>query len=288
MKKIGIIPNFTKDKDMNLTKKIISWIEDHGGKVLLNEVEAKKVHRQDLAYKSYKMYKESDFIIVLGGDGTLLGVARKVAWYETPILGVNLGRLGFLTEVELGDLYIALEKIFAGEYTIEKRMMLEAVVINNNVQVETFYGLNDVVISKGAFLRMIRLKTYIDDHYLDSYSADGIIISSPTGSTAYSLSAGGPIVNPKNSLLIITPISPHTLHARSVIISDKEKVCIELENEDNEGMLTIDGQQGYRLKKEDKVVVSKADFCANFIKLNNITFYDVLRKKLSEMIINKE
>ena len=201
---------------------------------------------------------------------------------------MNLGRLGFLTEVELENLYTAMEKIFAEEYTIEKRMMLEAAVINNNVQVETFYGLNDVVISKGAFARIIRLKTYIDGHYLDSYSADGIIISSPTGSTAYSLSAGGPIVNPQNSLLIVTPISPHTLHARSIIVSDKEKVCVEVEGGDNEVVLTIDGQQGYKVKNEDKVVVSKADFYANFVKLNNRTFYDVLRNKLSEMVINKE
>lgn len=288
MKKIGIIPNFTKDKDMQLTRKIINWIEGHGGQVLLNEIEAEKINRKDLAYKSYKMYKESDFIIVLGGDGTLLGVARRIGWYETPILGVNLGRLGFLTGVELRDLYTAMEKIFAGEYTIEERMMLEAVVVNNNVQVETFYGLNDVVISKGAFTRIIRLKTYIDGHYLDSYSADGIIISSPTGSTAYSLSAGGPIVNPQNSLLIVTPISPHTLHARSIIISDKEKVCVEVEGGDNEVILTIDGQEGYKVKNEDKLVVSKADFHANFVKLNNRTFYDVLRNKLSEMVINKE
>src|SRR5690554_3912990 len=172
MKKIGIIPNFTKDKDMKLTRKIIKWIEENNGQVLLNEIEAEKVDRCDLAHKSYKMYKEADFIIVLGGDGTLLGVARRVGWFGTPILGVNLGRLGFLTEVEISDLYYAMEKIIAGEYTIEKRLMLEAVIVNNNVQVDTFYALNDVVITKGAFARIVRLKTYIDDQYLDTYPAD--------------------------------------------------------------------------------------------------------------------
>src|SRR5690554_1283742 len=126
---------------MKLTKEIIEYIERRGGQVLLNEIEANKVNRKDLSHKSYKMYKESDFIIVLGGDGTLLSVARRVGWYETPILGINLGRLGFLTEVEINDLYGALEKIFSGDYYIEKRMMLEAAIVSNNVQVDTFYGL---------------------------------------------------------------------------------------------------------------------------------------------------
>lgn len=288
MKKIGIIPNFTKDKNMNLTKEIIQWIERNNEQVLLNEIEAKKVKRLDLARKDHEVYKESDFIIVLGGDGTLLGASRKIAKYETPILGVNLGRLGFLTEVELQDLYSVMEKIFAGDYAIEKRMMLEAIVINKGVPVETFYGLNDVVLSKGTFERIIRLKTYVDANYLNTYSADGIIISSPTGSTAYSLSAGGPIVNPQTNLLIITPISPHSLYARSVIVSEKEKVSIEVENENNAVVLTVDGQQRYKLSNGDSIVVNRADFDVNFIKVNNVTFYDVLRKKIIEMAINNQ
>lgn len=286
MKKIGIVPNLTKDKNMNLTKEIIGWIEQNNGQVLLNEIEAKKINRMDLAYKDYEVYKKSDFIIVLGGDGTLLGATQKVGKYETPILGVNLGRLGFLTEVELQDLYSVMGKIFIGEYTIEKRMMLKAVVLNNGALVETFYGLNDVVLSRGAFTGMIRLKAYVDANYLNSYSADGIIISSPTGSTAYSLSAGGPIVSPQNNLLIITPISPHSLYARSVVVSDREQVSIEVENGDNDIVLTIDGQQRYKIKNGDRIIVNRANFDANFIKVNNITFYDILRKKIIEMATN--
>lgn len=273
---------------MNLTKEIIQWIERNNEQVLLNEIEAKKINRLDLAHKDHEVYKESDFIIVLGGDGTLLGASRKIAKYETPILGVNLGRLGFLTEVELQDLYSVMEKIFAGDYAIEKRMMLEAIVINKGVPVETFYGLNDVVLSKGTFERIIRLKTYVDANYLNTYSADGIIISSPTGSTAYSLSAGGPIVNPQTNLLIITPISPHSLYTRSVIVSEKEKVSIEVENDNNNVVLTVDGQQRYKLSNGDSIVVNRADFDVNFIKVNNVTFYDVLRKKIIEMAINNQ
>lgn len=285
MKKIGIIPNLTKDKDMKLTRKIIKWIEENNGQVLLNEKEAEKINRKDLAYNNNKMYQEADFVIVLGGDGTLLGVARSVSQFGTPILGVNLGRLGFLTEVEISDLHSAMEKIIADEYFIEERMMLEAIIINNKVEANIFYALNDVVIKKGSFARIVRLKTFVDDKYLDTFPADGLIIASPTGSTAYSLSAGGPIVNPKNSLLIITPISPHTLNARPVIVSDQEKIRIEIEGENNEIVLTIDGQHGYKLKEGDSVLIKKADFHAKFIKVNNKTFYDVLRKKLAERCI---
>ena len=282
MKKVGILPNITKDKDMKLTKEIINWIEKNNGQALLNEIDGKRLDRCDLAYKNHEMYQKADFIIVLGGDGTLLGVSRRIGKFSTPIFGVNLGRQGFLTEVEINGLYPALENIMAGKYTIEKRMMLEAVVMNNNVPRDTFFALNDVVIAKGDFARIVRLKTYVDDKYLDTFPADGLIVSSPTGSTAYSLSAGGPIVNPQNDLLIVTPISPYTLHARSIIVSEKEKIHIEVEGDNNEIILTMDGQEGYILEKGDSILVGKADFYANFIRLNNRTFYDVLRNKLAE------
>ncbi|MCR1898004.1 NAD(+)/NADH kinase [Irregularibacter muris] len=285
MKRVGIIPNFTKDKNLDLTKKIIQWIEQHDGEVLLQKIDAEKIHRKDLAYKADEIYAYADFIIVLGGDGTLLGVSRRVGKNETPILGVNLGHLGFLTEVEIGDIYQALENIMADHYALEKRMMLEVAVFNNNKLVKTFFALNDVVITKGAFARIINLKTFIDNNYLDTYPADGLIISSPTGSTAYSLSAGGPIVDPKNSLLIITPICPHRLNARSVIISDREKIRVEIEDRKNDILLTIDGQEGYKLQDEDDIVVKKAEFSANFIRVNHRTFYDVLRNKLAERTV---
>lgn len=287
--KIGIIPNITKDKELQITKDLVNWIEKQESKVLLNEIEAKKINRLDLAYKSQYIYENADFIIVLGGDGTLLGVARRVAKSQTPILGVNLGRLGFLTEVELKDIYNVLEKVLQGEYSIEKRMMLEACIIRNNREEKKFFALNDVVISKGSFARIVNLKTYVDDHYLDTYLADGLIISSPTGSTAYSFSAGGPIVNPKNNLLIITPICPHTLNSRPIIISDKEKFSVEIQEDYNEIILTIDGQEGHILKSGDIVFVKKGDFFTNIIKANNRTFYDVLRNKLADRIVlNKD
>jgi NAD+ kinase len=281
MKKVGIIPNLSKDSNLEFTSKIIGWVEEQGGKVYLNEIAANKMGRMDLACRASTMYKEVDFVIVLGGDGTLLSVARQVAWHETPILGVNLGHLGFLAEVEVKNLYSALEKVMKGQYMIEKRMMLEASVIKDNIQAETFYALNDIGITKGSFSRIVKLKTYVNNCLVDIYSADGLIVSSPTGSTAYSLSAGGPIVNPSMSLLIITPICPHTLNARSIVISDKEKVRVEVEDNYHDTMLTIDGQQGYKLKGGDVIIVSKADFYANLIKITDRCFYELLRKKIS-------
>lgn len=286
--KVGIIPNLNKTTSLDIAQQLIGWLENKGVRVLLNEITANELQRQDLAEKPSEIYRDSDFIIVLGGDGTLLSVARQVMWYETPILGVNLGHLGFLTELEVENLYQGLEKIERNDYDVERRMMLEAVVIKNNMITETFSALNDVVITKGSFSRIIHLRTFIDHHYIETYPADGLIISSPTGSTAYSLSAGGPILSPDVSAMVITPISPHTLNSRSIVISDKEQVRVEVVGDQNDVMLTIDGQQGYKLKTGDVVLVRKADFTANLIKLRDRNFYEVLRTKLNERVCYKE
>jgi len=286
--KIGIIPNLNKQNSLKIAYQLIEWLEQKGVQVLLNEITANEVQRTDLAAKSADIYKTSDFIIVLGGDGTLLSIARQVMWYKTPILGINLGHLGFLTELETDNLFSGLERIKNGEYSVEKKMMLEAVVIKNNMITETFCALNDVVITKGSFSRIIHLKTFVDNHYIETYSADGLIISSPTGSTAYSLSAGGPILSPDLSGMVITPISPHTLNSRSIVISDKEQVRVEVIGDQSDVMLTIDGQQGYRLKTGDVIQVKKADFSANLIKQRDRNFYEVLRTKLNERSCSDE
>jgi NAD+ kinase len=280
--KIGIIPNLNKPQSINTAHQLIEWIEDKGAKVLLNEITASEVQRPDLAMRSSDIYKDADFLIVLGGDGTLLSVARQVTWYGTPILGVNLGHLGFLTELELDNVYEGLEKIRQGEYREDRRMMLEAMVIKDNMITDSFIGLNDVVITKGSFSRIIHLKTSVNNRYIETYPADGLIVSSPTGSTAYSLSAGGPILSPDVNCMVITPISPHTLYSRSIVISDKQEVKIEVVGNQNDVMLTIDGQQGYKLKSGDIVIVKKAEMTANMIRLKDKDFYDILRTKLSE------
>ena len=279
---IGIIPNLQKASSLEVAKELIKWLEDRGSKVLINEITADEVGRPDLAHRQSEIYKNSDFIIVLGGDGTLLSVARQILWQQTPILGINLGHLGFLTELEQGNMYEGLDRIRNGEYRVEERMMLEAVLVKNNMITDNFWALNDIVISKGSFSRIIQLKTYINHSHIETYSADGIIISSPTGSTAYSLSAGGPILSPDVAGMVITPISPHTMSSRSIVISDKEEVKVEVVGDKNEVMLTIDGQQGYRLNAGDIIIVRKSEFSANMIKLRDKNFYDVLRTKLNE------
>lgn len=280
--RIGIIPNLNKEASLETARQLIEWLKKKGVQVLLNEITAREVQRPDLAMKAADIYKNANFVIVLGGDGTLLSVARQVAWYKTPILGVNLGHLGFLTELEMDNLYAGLEKIENGEFRVEKRMMLDALLIKNNMITETFCALNDVVITKGSFSRIINLKTFVNDHYIETYSADGLIISSPTGSTAYSLSAGGPIISPDVGGMVITPISPHSLHSRSIVISNKEQVRVEVVGGQSDVMLTIDGQHGYKLKAGDIILVREADFATNLIKDKNKSFYDVLRTKLNE------
>ncbi|MDI6602266.1 MAG: NAD(+)/NADH kinase [Thermoanaerobacteraceae bacterium] len=282
MKNIGVISNIQKDVELQTTIATVKYIEEMGCFPLLNEFMAYKIGRKELGLKLWEIYKTCDLIVVLGGDGTLLSVARQCAPYGKPILGVNLGHLGFLTDVEVGELYTALNKCINGDYTIDERMMLEAVILKNEVEMETYTALNDIGITKGSFSRMIHLKTYVDDEYVDTYSADGLIISSPTGSTAYSLSAGGPICTPNIELLIITPICPHTLYSRSVIVSQESTVKITILDENQDIMLTVDGQQGYKLNMGDEVVVRKSQYHTMLIKTSGKSFFDVLRTKLKE------
>jgi NAD+ kinase len=214
-----------------------------------------------------------------------LGVARQILWLQTPILGINMGHLGFITEIETEDVFCSLERILKGQYKIEERMLLEAIVIKDDVQVETFYCLNDIGITRGTLSRIITLKTFIDNNYVDTYNADGLLISTPTGSTAYSLSAGGPIVSPKVNVILMTPICPHSLSSRSIVVSQNETIQVEVVDNYQDVYLTADGQQGYKLKDGDKVIIKRAPFSARLLKVSGRSFYDVLRTKLKERTI---
>ncbi|NLM43142.1 MAG: NAD(+)/NADH kinase [Clostridiales bacterium] len=288
MSRIGIIPNLSKDNNLHLTESITKWLLDNNQEVLINNGIAIKLGKPELGTKNEDIYMNSDFIIVLGGDGTLLNIARQSAYYEVPLFGINLGHLGFLTEVEAEEMFPALEKLIKGEYEIEKRMMLEATVETDNIQKEKSVALNDIGITKGPFSRIIRMGIYINDDFVDLYSADGVVISSPTGSTAYSLSAGGPIVSPDVEVMIVTPICPHILHSRSIVVSNNDEVKVEVCNNNNEVMLTVDGQQGYKLKAGDIVTVRQAQCYTNLVKLRDRNFFQVLRKKISEKWDSKE
>lgn len=282
MNSIGIIMNFEKSEALSITRQIAEWLEKHGKTVLVTDPGSDAADGGMNVCSESEMVEKADCIIALGGDGTLLSSARVIAGLDIPLFGVNLGQLGFLTEIEQPDIPPALEKLISGSYDIEKRMMIEARVSRNGEEICAFYGLNDAVITKGAFARLIRLKTFVNNEFVDIFPADGLIISTPTGSTAYSLSAGGPLVSPDLELMIVTPICPHTLYARPLVIDRDSIVRVELQSTQAEVMLTIDGQSGFQLEPFDEVIVRKAPFYARFLKLNQRSFYEILRTKLKE------
>lgn len=281
MKVFGIISNLTKDSNLEVTLSIIDWLEKRSFKVLVPEITGLKLNRKDLGVCKSDLYNNADILIVLGGDGTLLGVAREVAPYNIPIFGINMGTLGFITEIEKEDTFSSLEKIINGKYTLEERNMLEAKVIENGLESESFYALNEAKISGGSLSKMIKMNTFVDDLLLDRCVADGLLISTPTGSTAYSLSAGGPIISPEVSVILITPLCPHTLYSRPIVISDSKTITVEISESKDEAFLICDGQQSKKISSTDKVIINKASYKVKFIKLLNRSFFDVLRSKLN-------
>jgi NAD+ kinase len=248
---------------------------------MLTEEAASKLCRPELGHLFQDIFKKSDFVIVLGGDGTILGTARQASEYETPILGINLGHLGFLAEIEVKDIFKSLEAVFNNEIGIEKRLMLQASICKNGSS-KDFTALNDVVITRGTLSRIVALKIYIDNSFVTSLRGDGLIIASPTGSTAYSLSAGGPIVSPALSAITLTPICPHSFSNRSIVISSSETVRVDLIGDDSDAYLTIDGQVGNKIEGGESIIIKKAKHTTNLVKLYNSSFYDVLREKLTE------
>jgi NAD+ kinase len=280
MKKIGLIANLEKENVPELIKKTIDWLRVRNCKPLLAPPAARALGFPE--YSVQEVGEEADCLVVVGGDGTLLGSARKVAPQGIPILGVNIGRIGFLTEIDAPDLFAALDRLLAGEYRIDARMMLEARVYRQGKCVEQSIALNDAVVTKGAFARLIFLETFVGDEYVATYPADGLIVATPTGSTAYSLSAGGPLVSPEVDLMLVTPICPHSLWARPLVIRADRKVRINVNSQKEEVMLTMDGQRGFRLEEHDVVVVTRSPFQARFIRIKNKSFYYLLRKKLGE------
>lgn len=280
--KLGIIPNLLKDNNLDITKSIIEWFKDKDIELVLESDIAIRLNYKNEGCSRKEMYSSCDVVIVLGGDGTILDIARQSSRFGTPLFGINLGHLGFLAESEISDMYVSLEKLIKRDYNIEKRMMLEASTEGCRNELKELIALNDISITKGMFSRMITFSVYINNNFFEFYSADGIVISSPTGSTAYSLSAGGPIVSPELNLLIITPICPHTLHNRSIVVSEKDEVKIEICKENSEIMLSVDGQNSYKLDPGMAIKIRSSSCITNLVKLNKRSFFDVLRRKISE------
>jgi len=285
MKRIGIIAKQNKPEAVPIVRSLVEWlrpkkievfIEEGMGKLVqppLTGPQLNSVEREDIP-------RHVEMIIVLGGDGTLLSVARLVRDYAVPILGVNLGGLGFLTEITLKELYRVLERVVQGDFTTDERVVLNASVIRRGERMAEFIVLNDAVINKGALARIIDLETTINGEYLTTFKSDGLILSTPTGSTAYNLSAGGPIVHPSLHCIIITPICPHTLTNRPIMIPDDVEIRAMLKTKQQEVILTLDGQQGFPLEFEDVVEVKKAEGRILLIKSPYRHYFEVLREKL--------
>lgn len=219
----------------------------------------------------------SDIIITFGGDGTILSAARMVGRSQVPILGVNLGKLGFMAEVSLDELESIIGDIVGGKFVTEERMLLKTTIEKSN---EEFFALNDIVIDNGSSSRLIDVSVYVDDDFLVSFSGDGIILATPTGSTAYSLAAGGPIVGPSTGVIVIQPISPHSLSARTVIVPDSTHVRIVVEHHSNEARVTADGQMVRTFAPPMNIHIGKAAHTIRLIKRTDRSYYDVLREKL--------
>jgi NAD+ kinase len=279
MKKIGIIA-----KDIpaarNAAKKLTAWLESRGKKVFIDNDTAAAIKKQ--GYDRAEIPALVDMLIVLGGDGTLLSAARHVAdaSANVPIFGVNLGSLGFMTEVSLDELYSNLEKAIAGKLETEDRIMLVISVIRNGSRLARYRVLNDAVINKGALARMMELKISVNDDFLTTLRADGLIVATPTGSTAYSLSAGGPIIYPTVHCFVVTPICPHTLSNRPIALPDDVVVSVSLISQSEEVTLTLDGQIGFPLAPLDIVEIKKSRYKMKMIKHPTKSYYEILRTKL--------
>lgn len=280
MKQVGIIANYRKKNPILLARELVRLFAKKGIDVYAPEEEGRFLGLDSRSVEPGWCNKV-ECVIALGGDGTFLRAARYMAPYGVPILGVNLGTLGFLTEIEVGEVEEAMLRLIAGKYRLESRMMLEAQVIRAGKTIDTFVGLNDVVVNKGPLARLITLEAYLEKEYVTTYKADGLILASPTGSTAYSLSAGGPIVYPEVEVVILTPICPHTLEARPMVIPSHKTVRVVIVNQ-HDSMLTIDGQHGFELHNGDQIIVRKANYYAKLIRIKEQSFFNILRVKLND------
>jgi NAD+ kinase len=279
MKKIGII---AKDipAAQKASKKLASWLEARGKKVFIDRETAAAIKMR--GYEPDEIPALVEMIIVLGGDGTLLSAARLVAdaHADVPIFGVNLGSLGFMAEVSIDELYGNLEKAIAGKLVTEERIMLTASVLRQGKRIAQYRVLNDAVINKGALARMMELRVSVNDGHLTTLRADGLIVATPTGSTAYSLSAGGPIVHPTIHCFVLTPICPHTLSNRPIALPDSVVVTICLTSLSEDVSLTLDGQIGFPLEPNDVVAIKKSQFRMKLIKHPTKSYFEILRTKL--------
>lgn len=278
MNRVGIICKSGRTEPVELVRVLLPWLHEKNCEAYLEAAVA-----SDIGVKGYereKIPQLAEMIVVLGGDGTILSVARLIAGKDVPILGVNLGGLGFITEINKHEIFSVLEMAIRGDCPVEDRMMLNAVVFRESAEVGSFTALNDAVINKGALARIIEMETFVNDCYLTTYRADGLIIATPTGSTAYSLAAGGPILYPTLRSVVITPICPHMLTNRPIVLTDDSTVRIALKSASESIYLTVDGQVGLEVKQGDVIEVRRSVFTTRMFAACGHDYFNLLRTKL--------
>jgi NAD+ kinase len=277
--KIGMVANIEKAKMAQHARSLKAWLEEKKVEVFLGaEIAGKMGIPGGLTWD--ELARKSQLLVVLGGDGTMLRAARHIAKYDVPILGINMGSFGYLTEVNLNEMHSTLELILRGKFEVKKRMMLSVAIKHGKTITGVGDVLNDVVINRGNLSRMIELETAVDAEYLTTYKGDGLIISTPTGSTAYSLSAAGPIVFPEKDLIIINPICPHTLTNRPIIFPEDAGLDVTLWSKEKGATVTLDGQESYRLSSGDAVMIKKSKFVTKLVLSPHRSYWEILRSKL--------
>ena len=281
MKNIAVIPNMEKDPSLAATKRIAGEIISRGGTVLV-PCEAGGDIDGAARVPTDEIFGSAELAVVLGGDGTILNVASDAAENDVPLLGINFGNLGFLSRAERGDTSV-IDKVFAGEYTLKKYMMLKVFVKKGNEIIRERTALNDVVVERADYSRMINLEVAVNNSVAYNYSADGVIVSSATGSTAYSLSAGGAIMHPSVEAIMITPICPHTLKARCMVMPSEGVVSINVKAPYRaRAVVSADGKKGYPLSPDEHVEVVKSEKKLTLLKLDDMNFFDLLKTKLED------
>ncbi|MGH9683585.1 MAG: NAD(+)/NADH kinase [Candidatus Acidiferrales bacterium] len=276
----GIISKPVCEMVSSVVPPLLEWLRAHEIDAYVDKETQDCIDPKGSSVPREELARKVDVLIVLGGDGTLLSAARVLHGHKVPILAVNLGSLGFLTSVTLDELYPLLDQVLAGKHQISERMMLEAEIVHDGVRGERQSALNDAVITKAALARMLEFDVHVNGNHIGRYRADGLIVATPTGSTAYSLAAGGPIVHPDIDAFLITPICPHTLSNRPLVVPDSARVEINFEATQEPVYLTLDGQIGVQLQAKDRVVIMKSSSKVYLIRPPRKNYFEILRSKL--------
>ena len=283
--RIGIVLKPHQPDALRTLCDLVKWLNDrHIELVGGPDIERERIHHATGCsvpqVADDKLAGAVDLLLVLGGDGTMIATARMMGDLEVPVLGVNYGGLGYLAEFRIEELYEALEAILANEFRLDKRVMLAVELMRGDQQITRNRVLNDVVINKAALARIIEIEAYLNNQFVNAFRADGLIVSTPTGSTAYNLSAGGPVIFPSMNAVVITPICPFSLSNRPIVVPDDAVIELRLRTDNEDVALTLDGQVGFPLKVEDRVLIRKSKATFNLVQPMNRNYFDVLRDKL--------